>query len=206
MVAAAALRPEYAAAHEERDQRVFLRGLSWSQFESFMRLKGDAPVPRITFLDGVLEMMSPSRAHESVKSALGRMVEAYCFEHDIRFTAVGSWTLKSRPRRRAVEPDECYIIGEDKNRPDLAIEVIHTSGGLDKLEVYAALGVAEVWLFEGGKLDVHRLKGGRYHPVQRSVCLPGLDLGALVRCAAEPTTYDAVRRFRRGLRAGQKRR
>jgi hypothetical protein len=36
--------------------------------------------------------------------------------------------------------------------PDVAIEVIWTRGGLDKLDVYRGLGVPEVWTWQEGRL------------------------------------------------------
>ena len=93
-----------------------------------------------------------------IKSSLGCLIEAWCFAKGIDFTPVGSWTLENETAQRGVEPDECYCLRENASReapdrPDLAIEVIHTSGGISKLDVYRKLAVPEVWIWKGGDND-----------------------------------------------------
>jgi Uma2 family endonuclease len=101
-----------------------------------------------------------------------------------------------------VEPDECYIVGADQSRerPDLAIEVVWTSGGIDKLEIYARLGVGEVWFWKDGRIEVHVLRGGRYESARRSDLFPGLDVDLLCSFLDRPTALQAVRAFREALR------
>lgn len=80
--------------------------------------------------------MSPGRSRERIHTLFGRLVEAYADECDIALDGYGSWTLKDEAVARGVEADECYILGDpEADRPDLAIEVIWTSGGLDKLDL-----------------------------------------------------------------------
>jgi Uma2 family endonuclease len=189
----------------EQDQRVTLH-LSWDDFERFLDIRGGAAGPRLTYLEGELELMSPSREHERIKKALARLLEAYAEEKGIRLDGYGSWTIKSVSKRRAVEPDECYVIGaerdDEERTPDLAIEVIWTHGGLDKLDVYAGLGVREVWLWRDGALEVQRLAGERYQRVGESEVLPGLDLDAMARHAELPDQTQAVRDWRAYLQDG----
>jgi Uma2 family endonuclease len=86
--------------------------------------------------------MSPSRTHAEIKSYIGCLVEAWCLERSVEFTPYGSWTLKSKQEKRGAEADECYVFGPNpkrKSRPDVAIEVVWTSGGIDKLKVYRKL-------------------------------------------------------------------
>ena len=80
---------------EDVDHRVFLHGVSWEQYEALDALRGESSVPRLTYLDGELELMSPSRHHETDKSLLGRLVVAYAEEIGIDLNAYGSWTLKN---------------------------------------------------------------------------------------------------------------
>lgn len=185
----------------QEDHIVQLDGVTWEDYERILEIRGDRSAPRISYLEGVLEIMSPSRSHESIKSVIGRLVEAYCFERNIRFTAVGAWTLKEKKEDRGAEPDECYIFGDpDRDRPHLAIEVVWTWGRLDKLEIYRKLGVGEVWYWRKGHIQVHVLRDDeRYEPVPKSECLPDLDLEQLVTFLDRPTTFDAVRDFRAAL-------
>lgn len=91
-------------------------------------------------------MMSPSATHEGIKSYSSCLVEGWRLERGVEFTPFGSWTLKSKREERGVEPDACYVFGAErrKRRPDLAIEVVWTSGGIDKLDAYRRLGAREV--------------------------------------------------------------
>jgi Uma2 family endonuclease len=168
-------------------------------------MRGDSSVPRVTFLRGELELMTPSRHHESDKKRFARLLEAWAEETGTELEGVGSWTLKNSKEERGAEPDECYTVGrvpvDDDDRPDLAIEVIWTSGGIDKLEVYRKLGVREVWFYERGTLRFFMLRGDNYEAAPRSELLPGVDPELFVRCMAEPKQADAVRALRAALRA-----
>ena len=79
--------------------------------------------PRIAYLDGDLELTSPSKDQERIKSHIGRLVEAFALERDIDLSPYGSWTLKDAPKRAGVEPDECYLVGSNQSRstPDLVM-------------------------------------------------------------------------------------
>lgn len=185
------------------DEIVTMRGMSWAELERFLARKGDAPVPRIAYLDGELELMSPSIEHERAKSNIGALVETYAVDAGIRLSSAGSWLLKNKRRRVGAEPDECYIAGpyEDRKRPDFAIEVIKTGGGIDKLEVYRRLDVSEVWFWKRGAVEVHVLRDDAWVQVPRSTFLPELDLVLLCACLDRPSTTEAIWAFREGLRA-----
>ncbi|MBI5481833.1 MAG: Uma2 family endonuclease [Deltaproteobacteria bacterium] len=186
------------------DQRVVLHRVPWSHYEAQLALRGDVAAPRLSYLDGAMELMTPSKDHERIKSYLGRLVEAFALERGIELSPYGSWTLKQPLRQSGVEPDECYLIGGDQSRdlPDLAIEVVWTSGGIDKLEAYRRLGVAEVWLWRDGQLEAHVLRGDRYEPSPTSLCLPGLDIPLLASFLDRPTVLQAVRAYRAALAGG----
>jgi Uma2 family endonuclease len=182
------------------DQRVILRDVDWSDYESALAMRGEKSSVRIAYLEGVLELMSPSRDHETVKKKLARLVEAYSEELDIPLEGYGSWTLKREEEERGAEPDECYSIGPAGEVPDLAIEVIWTSGGLDKLEIYRRLGVREVWVWRRAEIAVFALRGDRYEPIAKSEILPQIDLGLIRSLLDEPTQLAAVRELRSRLR------
>ncbi|MBX3200713.1 MAG: Uma2 family endonuclease [Labilithrix sp.] len=184
------------------DHVVQLRGVTWEDYERFLEIRGECAVPRLTFLEGVLEIMSPSRDHEQIKSLIGRLFEAFCLENAIRFVPLGSWTLKEKKEERGAEPDECYVLGAEPDkakRPDIAIEVVWTSGRLNKLEVYRKLGVREVWYWKKGRLTPHALRGEDYEALARSELVPALDLDLLVSFLDRPTAYDAIQDYRAAL-------
>lgn len=193
-------------APAEPDGIVVLHNISWEDYEGVLRMRGDRSVPRVSFLEGELELMSPSWTHESVKSKIGCLVEVWCLEHGLDFQTVGSWTLKERPKEAGVEPDECYVFGdaalaaEPPSRPDLAIEVVWTSGGIDKLEIYRRLGVREVWFWEEDVLSIHQLRGERYVEAIKSKVLPGIDTAQLLSFLPQPTSV-AIRQYRAALQS-----
>lgn len=186
---------------ETADHRIVTHGVPWSHFEAQLALRGDAPVPRMAYLDGALELMSPSKDHERIKSYLGRLVEAYALEKDIDLSPYGAWTLKHAPAAAGLEPDECYIVGSDQSKrvPDLAIEVVWTSGGIDKLEIYRRLGVGEVWTWKNERIEVHILEGDGFEKADRSRLFPDLDLGLFVTLLDRPTALQAIRALRQAL-------
>jgi Uma2 family endonuclease len=191
--------PPVAARAE--DQRVTLHDVSWADFELILQIRGDHSGVRLTYLNGVLELMSPSVDHEGIKTTIARLVEAYAEEKGLLFNGFGSWTLKNPGRARALEPDECYSLSLGRPaRPDLAIEVVWTSGGIDKLEVYRGLGVGEVWFWREGVIEVHGLVGERYERCERSALLPDLDLAELARHIDAENQTESVRRYRQTLR------
>ncbi|MCA9551740.1 MAG: Uma2 family endonuclease [Myxococcales bacterium] len=183
----------------DQDQRVALRGMSWRQFETILALRGDGPVPRVAYLNGVIELMSPSRRHEGTKSILGMLIEAYCFAKGIYFDPIASTTLKNPALECGAEPDESYAFSKGREVPDLAIEVIYTSGNLDKLKLYRGLGVREVWFWVEDRLLGYVLQDGAYVQVEESAVLPGLRLDTLTPYVGQDDRFEAVQAFRRGL-------
>jgi Uma2 family endonuclease len=186
------------------DKIVVLRGLGWSDYQRMLELRGDASVPRFAFLEGELEIMTPSLPHESIKSRIGCLVEVWCLEKGIEFSPYGSWTLEKKEKLGGVEPDECYVFGVDPEpeRPDLAIEVVWTSGGIKKLDIYLKLGVKEVWFWRRGQITVHVLSDDGYAEQTSSVALPGIDLEQLVSYLDRPSASQAIREYRAAIVKG----
>lgn len=167
----------------KEDHFVVLDGVSWSDYERLMKLRGEGSVPRLAYEQGVLELISPSEDHEAIAFWVGRLTEVWCDVNDIEFSRIGHWTLKDKRQLTGVEPDACYVFGERRSRvsgrrPDLAIEVIWTSGGIDKRDLYRRIGVPEIWSWRRGRISVHVLRRRGYREVPRSEILPGIDLQA----------------------------
>jgi len=188
------------------DQLIRFSAVSWEDYQRLLAMRGDHSAPRIAYLKGEIEIMSPSRTHEAIKSMIGCLVEVFCLERDIPFSTYGSWTLQDQDRTRGAEPDECYVFGEsattrgETQPPHLAIEVVWTSGRIDKLDIYRKLGVAEVWYWRKGRIQPYRLRGEHYEPVAVSEVLPGLDLELLTGFIDAPSTFEAIRSYRTALR------
>lgn len=193
------------ASHEispDLDQQIVLHGVSWEQYEALLSIFGDDPPGiRMAYLEGALEIMSPSRTHEWIKTTVARLIELYALEQGLALTGLGSTTFRRQARERGVEPDECYCVGEEKDYPDIAFEVVLTSGGVNRLAIYEGLGVAEVWLWQRGAFELYRLGPTGYARVERSELLPGLDFALLASLVEERDQTRAVQLLRDALRA-----
>jgi Uma2 family endonuclease len=183
------------------DKIVILRGATWADYRRVLEMRGEVATPRVAYLEGVLEVMTPSRPHEGLKSYIGCLIEVWCIENEVEFSPFGSWTLESETEARGIEPDECYVFGNvsEPQRPDLAIEVVWTSGGINKLEIYRKLGVREVWFWRRGRLTAHTLRGESYTEASESEVLPGIDLTELASYLDRPTASQAIREYRAAL-------
>ena len=185
---------------EDPDQRVILNGIDWWQFETFLAIRGDRAGVRVTYLEGQLEIMSPSRTHEQLKTLIARLLEAWADQKGLVFEGYGSLTMRNAPKLRGIEPDECYAVGAAKDSPDLAVEVIWTHGGLDKLNVYRGLGVREVWIWKKDELRAYELRGDQYVEISQSVVIPGLAPSFIQEFLDCETQTEAVRKMRSALR------
>ncbi len=188
----------------DRDQIVVLEGVSWADYDLIDQLRGDdVPQPRISYLDATLQLMTTGRPHELLKKLVARLVEANADEREIELIGVGNATFRKRAKQAGAEPDECYWIDEERDVPDLAIEIVQTSGGVDKLEIYRRLGVREVWFWIAESILVYRLAGERYRKHATSVALRGIDLGhvaELLRTTDARRQAAVARAYRRSLR------
>jgi Uma2 family endonuclease len=201
MVAAASMLFESLDA----ERRFLLTGVPWSAYVALRDALEGASV-RMTFLEGSLELMSPSELHEEDSNLIARLLEAWADEVDVDLRSFGSATFRREAGRRGAEPDKCYTVGPKAKDvpPQLAIEVIISNPLVDKLEVYAGLGVAEVWLWRSSAraFAVHRLTGDRYTMVERSELLPALDLALLSSFVRPGESHTAlVKAFRAAVRA-----
>lgn len=182
--------PDATAA--DADQIITLHGVSWTEYEVLLAIRGDRPGLRLTYLEGELELMSPSRSHEQIKTTLARLIETWATERRLRLIGLGSWTVRNAPRERGLEPDECYALSERHDRPDLAVEVIWTNPAVSKLDVYRGLGIPEVWIWQDERIHVHVLRGDAYVEVERSELLPDAPLAAFARFLATTDQAQAV--------------
>ena len=181
------------------DSCLTLFGVSWSQFEALESAFESVGNIRFAYLDETLEIITVSPEHEEYKSTIGLLLEAYLREKGIRFYVKGGPTLGSEELGARKEPDESYNLQTKKTIPDLAIEVVFTSGGIDKLQLYKRLGIPEVWFWEDGVLSIYYLRE-EYEQVDRSELLPELDIALLVRYVTYFDQYDAVTEFIKALR------
>jgi Uma2 family endonuclease len=180
---------------EVGELRFVIHNVSWEKYESLLEIFGDDG-PRMNYSDGSLELMSPLIPHERPKRLIGYMIEGLTDELDIRRNALGSSTYKRQLAKKGLEPDECYYIANagaiKKGQrspnldvdppPDLAIEIEITNSLLDKLGIYAGIGVPELWRYDGETLRVMLLQAdGTYAASETSLAFPFLPMDEFVR-------------------------
>lgn len=190
------------------EERLLVHGVDWRAYVLLRELL-DSPGLRMTYLDGALELMTPSQRHERVKTTLARLLEVFALERDLPLQGYGGTTFRREVGKRGIEPDECYTIGRilrEEQAPDIAIEVVITQPLLDKLAVYAGLLVREVWAWESGRFRLFALRqalGGseaRYEEVGTSELVPELDFAVLGEYAEREDQHAAVREYRERVR------
>ncbi|MCP6762833.1 MAG: Uma2 family endonuclease [Fischerella sp. CENA71] len=193
---------------EDPEERFITSNVSWEVYEALLVKLEDNSHYRVTYLDGILEIVSPSIRHENIKKRLAILIERYLYQKRIRFSPMGSSTIKKQFKQAGVEPDECYSIGEKKNIPDLAVEVIVTSGSIDKLKIYQRLGVTEVWFWESNRLKLYHLREETpsefletygYEKIKRSELLPELNIDRLEECTLISDEIQAIDEFELGI-------
>lgn len=187
---------------ERLDEPILIDGLTWCDFKVVEQLI-DRPGVRISFLDGVLEIRRmPGKKHETIKERMGALLDAYLELASYDFTPTGSMTLESEAGQVKREADKSYELAPDRERPDLAIEIVVTSGGINKLEAYKRLRIPEVWFWERGRLALYALRSDGYVEIERSEVLPDLDIELLTRCLSLSNHVQAVREFRQVINLG----
>jgi Uma2 family endonuclease len=157
------------------EQRVLLQNVSWQLFEYLLAELGEVRASRLAYDQGMLEIMSPLMPHESSNRLIERLIIVLVEELNLNVKSVGSMTCKREDLGRGAEPDSSYYIQNellvrskeeiDLNQdppPDLVLEVEYSKSALDKLQLYAAMGVPEFWRYDGSSLQIYQLKAGQY--------------------------------------------
>jgi len=173
-------------------QRVLLRNISWNEFEQILDELGNSRASRLAYYKGLLEIMVPLTEHEDGKIFISNLVEILLEELDVEFRNLGSTTFKRRDMASGVEPDACsYIQHEPAIRgkskidanvdppPDLAIVIDITIASEIKKSSYEALGVPELWIYDGRSLQIYVLQQ-QYVATQQSQIFPNLLIVAVI--------------------------
>jgi Uma2 family endonuclease len=192
-----------AIATPHQESPLLFEGVTWREFKAVEQLL-ERPGYRLSFLNGILEIRRmPGEEHETVKERLGALLELYLFVAGFDFTPTGSMTLESESGAVKREADKSYKLAPGRVRPDLAIEVVFRSGGINKLEAYKRLLIPEVWFWEDGVLLVYHLRYDdnplHYERVSSSEEVKGIDLDLLLRCINMVNHVDAIKTFQQAL-------
>ena len=198
------LRPEPLADGTAPEERMIICGISWEKYLALDKVLGDdRPGPRFYYLDGELEIMTTSNEHERIKKGLSGFLEIYFEENGIDVMPRGQATMREALKEAGAEPDESWCIGEEKEFPNLVLEIALTSGGVNKLEIYRHFKVPEVWFWRTNKLEIFALGAAGYEPISSSRVLPDLDTSLIERCVAIRSWRQARKSFRAGLAASK---
>ncbi len=199
------------------ETRVTLSPVRWETFEHLLTDLGNSRGTRLAYSHGVLEIMTPLGEHESNNRLIDDFIRAIADELELNLKKMGSLTLKRDGLKKGAEPDSCYYIQHEPQvrgqqninlnvdpPPDLVLEIDITSGSLDKLPIYQALGVPEVWRYDGSILTVFVLQAsGIYHSVSLSQVFPALDVKAIPQFIRQSLTDGetvTLRTFRQWVR------
>jgi Uma2 family endonuclease len=180
---------------------IVLSNVTWDTLEKLdADLAGTGA--RLIYLDGLLEITNPFfEEHEETRKTLAQLLEIYMRLKGIRFYGRGSTTIGVKELGARKEPDESYCLGDRRKIPNLALEVTVTSGGIEVLEIYRRIGVAEVWFWEDSVISVYCLWQTGYELVRQSELLPELDLRSLEFHARMADQFDAVNAFMQTLQS-----
>ncbi len=199
------------------EQRVLLNNITWEMFESLLSAKGEDTSTRYTYDRGLLEIMSPMMPHEATKRLIEKMVDILVDELDLNVKSVGSMTCKRADLERGLEPDSGFYIQNEplvRGReqldlsqdppPDLILEVDFSSSSLDKLPIYQALAVPEVWRYANSSLTIRVLQQGNYVELNHSptfVNLPLTKLPDFLQQSSQIGEAQMLKQFRAWVKA-----
>ncbi|MEM6838555.1 MAG: Uma2 family endonuclease [Cyanobacteria bacterium P01_C01_bin.120] len=163
------------------EQRVVLRSLTWQSFLTVRQSLSPERNTRLTYAAGTLEITMPLEIHEFSSWLIGRFIYILASELGMETKTMGSTTLDRETLDRSGEPDAAYYIqnqplvaGRDVDLdndppPDLVVEVDITHTNIDKLQLYAAMGVPEFWRYNGEDWQIFHLQDLTYQESQRSL-------------------------------------
>jgi Uma2 family endonuclease len=214
LIQPAVLPPVSGPRPTRQSQHLVLPDVRWDSYVAIGALLADRPCLRMTYDRGALEFMTTSTEHEIYKKRLGRLIETLAEECNLRIASAGNMTFQNRELERGLEPDDCYWIAHEENMrarldwdptrdppPDLVVEIEISRSALDRMSIYAALGVPEVWRCDGTTLRAHLLQpNGGWQESEYSPTFPKIPLAGVVPFLQPSAAVDylsMVRSFRK---------
>ncbi|ACK66925.1 protein of unknown function DUF820 [Rippkaea orientalis PCC 8801] len=156
---------------QKQDQTLSLAGMTWTDYEKFNA--EEYLGYRVSYFNGVITLVSPSLSHERIAQTISILVCAYCRKFNLPYFPMGSTRLSNKPLA-GKEPDVSFAFNTDKDLPDLAIEVMFSSGSIDDLNKYHALGIKEVWFWKNQKITFYQRQAQEYIEITHSQLLSNL--------------------------------
>ena len=196
----------------EPDQTVILRGIHWDTYERLLADQQESSGTRLNFDCGTLEIVSPSSEHEQLKETITLLFQLMASELEIDVVAVGSTTFRRKDLRKGFEPDASFYIRNaqsirkrpqiDLRRdppPDVVVEIEITNPAINKLSIFAAAAVPEVWLYRDDRVEILALESKTYQKKMESSFLPGVTdevLTSFVRSSRTMTSVEWIKAVR----------
>ena len=190
--------------------------MSWDTYERLLAENIDSPGTRFTYDEGMLEIMVVSAGHEDPNRTLAALAEIVAEETGKDFRRAGSTTFKRQDLEKGFEPDSSFYFADAARvrgvdeldlatdpPPELVIEIDISRSSLNRFRIFGAVGVAEVWRYDGDRVTFYRLADEHYDEVETSVCLPPLTARQATEFLKESRSANAVvwlRRVRRWVR------
>ena len=201
------------------EHRTLLHNVSWETYQS-LRAANPSGHLRMTYDNGELEIMSPSRKHERISYLIGRMIDEWTLLADIDVAAGRNTTFSREDLLKGLEPDNCYwitneLVMRDKEEvdlkidppPDLALEVDVTRSSIAKLPIYRSLGVPEVWRWRHETLAILRMDdAGEYQQQDSSTELPSFPFKVAIEVLTDREGNSDTTLIRQFVRRIKKRR
>jgi Uma2 family endonuclease len=201
------------------ERLVILDNVSWETYERLITEHGERCGTRFTYDEGVLQIMVVSSRHEEPNRTLAMIVEVLAEELNIDLRRLGSMTFKRKDLLKGFEPDSCFYIQHADDimgradiklpvdpPPDLIIEVDITRESLNRFPIFAAVGIPEVWRFDGARVIFYRLDSDAYIETSHSLALTSLDSDAATDFLTQSQTMKStawLRKVREWARAQQ---
>ncbi len=164
-----------------------LSNVDWDEYEHLLSQMEMFPGHRLSYDSGRLIIVSPSTEHEDYKEFIYSLVRIISLETGLMLETRGAATFKSNKLLQGAEPDTCFyvqnaarVIGKRRINldtdppPDVVVEIDLSSDSLYKLPIYAAMGVPEIWRYDGMTIRFYNLVGENYEVMQNSISLPAL--------------------------------
>ncbi|MEO0540238.1 MAG: Uma2 family endonuclease [Cyanobacteria bacterium P01_A01_bin.105] len=156
------------------------RSLDWAAFKQIQSLLSSKTNARFTYDSGVLEITMPLEVHERFARLIELFVRILVMETGQKMKTMGSTTLDREELLKSAEPDDCYYIQnysfvadhevdlQQDPPPDLVVEVDITHTDINKVRLYAAIGIPEFWRFNGREWRILCLQENEYVERQTS--------------------------------------
>lgn len=192
------------------EKRVVFHNISWQSYEKILEALGEHRSARLTYDQGTLEITMPLEDHENARELIGLFIRILVVEQGLKIKTMGSTTLNFPGFKIGAEPDNCYYIQNQSKvagktvdltqdpPPDLIVEVDITHTDINKNDLYANMGIAEFWRYNGQILRIYQLQDKKYIEVEHSPTFPWVEKTKLYQflAACQTDEVEAEQSFR----------